>query len=241
MMHLFSIAMVKHTTKYHCIHVYVFTFMIHLSGVLWRANDPIPGAIATVEKLQQLQKRVLFVTNNSSKSRKMYADKLNKLGVKAEPDDILCAAYGAATFLAQKTDFDKSSRKAFAIGHEGVGIELRAQGIETIEAMTLLGDKHYSGKEMNTFTVDPTIGAVVIGFDQRLTYSKIAYASWCLHSIPDCIFISTNQDATFPAPGRILPGGGSCVRMLATAAQKEVRLTHVYQIHFFNCLCIYLI
>ncbi|CAG8792332.1 17891_t:CDS:2, partial [Dentiscutata erythropus] len=47
------------------------TFLLDCDGVLWRDNDVISG------------KRILFVTNNSSKSRADYLLKFKKLNIEA--------------------------------------------------------------------------------------------------------------------------------------------------------------
>ena len=69
--------------------------------------------------------------------------------------------------------------------------------------------------------LDEEIGAVVIGFDIKATYAKMAYALYHLQNIPDCLYIATNLDSTFPTPAGLLPGGGSVISMLTTAYGKD--------------------
>ncbi len=63
---------------------------------------------------------------------------------------------------------------------------------------------------------------VIVGIDEQFTYTKAAYAVACLSASKSspCLFISTNQDTTLPTAGHTLPGGGSCVAMVATAAGR---------------------
>jgi HAD superfamily hydrolase (TIGR01450 family) len=85
----------------------------------------------------------------------------------------------------------------------------------------MFGHRHITQEQLNHVFVDPDINAVVIGMDAELTYTKAAYAMLILQLNPTCLFISTNRDLTYPSTVRILPGGGSCVAMLAACAQRE--------------------
>ena len=83
-----------------------------------------------------------------------------------------------------------------------------------------LGKTISSRDELRLLKRDPHVKAVIVGMDVEMTYAKAAHACAYLREVPGCIFISTNQDNTFPADGRILPGGGSCVAMVAWAAER---------------------
>jgi ribonucleotide monophosphatase NagD (HAD superfamily) len=52
-------------------------------GVIWRGNDLIPGAKEFLAYLRSLKKSILFVSNNSTKSRLEYQEKFKKLGIEA--------------------------------------------------------------------------------------------------------------------------------------------------------------
>jgi hypothetical protein len=47
----------------------VDTFLLDCDGVLWRGGVGIPGVSESVEAIRAAGKRVLFVTNNSTKTR----------------------------------------------------------------------------------------------------------------------------------------------------------------------------
>jgi hypothetical protein len=50
------------------------------SGVLWLGNTVIPGSPNVISKLQEMGKRVFYVTNNSSKTRDEIVAKCSMLG-----------------------------------------------------------------------------------------------------------------------------------------------------------------
>jgi 4-nitrophenyl phosphatase len=61
--------------------------------------------------------------------------------------------------------------------------------------------------------------AVVVGMDRRFCYENLAAAQAAIGQ--GALFVATNRDATFPTPHGFLPGAGSIVAAVATAAQKE--------------------
>jgi len=211
--------------------------MFDCDGVLWHENEVIPGAPATLRKLQDMGKRLLFATNNSGKSRSAYAAKFKQLGfdITVTEDDIFTSSQAAAHYMSKLpvTSFDPSRQKAYTIGESGIGMEMNLQGIRCIESLRLFGGGHVSKSELSKMKLDPDIGAVVVGIDEQLTYTRVAYGVACLHQLKDphgsrsdvsnrsCLFISTNQDSTLPTSGHTLPGAGSCVAMVATASGRQ--------------------
>lgn len=58
----------------------VDVFIFDCDGVIWRGDLLIDGVEAVLEKLRAAGKRMFFVTNNSTKSRKGYKAKFDSLG-----------------------------------------------------------------------------------------------------------------------------------------------------------------
>jgi len=59
------------------------TWMLDCDGVLWHGDRLIDGAVEFLEMLRSQGKRVLFVTNNATKSRRNYKKKFDGLGIEA--------------------------------------------------------------------------------------------------------------------------------------------------------------
>lgn len=83
-----------------------------------------------------------------------------------------------------------------------------------------------SGTSLSTYmeniNLDPEVGAVVVGFDQYISYPKLIKASSYLND-PNCYFIATNTDERFPnaLTGLVKPGSGAVVKAIETCAERK--------------------
>jgi phosphoglycolate phosphatase len=190
-------------------------------GVLWKGSQLIEGSKEALSAFESQGKRLLFVTNNSSKSREAYCHKFKCLKLNVTPDQIISSSYAAGAYL-KSIDFKK---KVYLIGQDGTEDELRAHGIEfiggTCPDSQLLGDLS-NMSNMSNLTVDPEIGAVVLAWDPDFSYSRLVYASICLREIKDCLFIATNSDSFDTIGGdRMMPGTGCLLAALEIASSRK--------------------
>ncbi|XP_035846403.1 phosphoglycolate phosphatase 1A, chloroplastic isoform X2 [Helianthus annuus] len=65
----------------------VETFIFDCDGVIWKGDKLIDGVPETLELLRSKGKRLVFVTNNSTKSRKQYGKKFETLGLNVNEED----------------------------------------------------------------------------------------------------------------------------------------------------------
>jgi len=104
------------------------TVMTDCDGVLWVGAEPIPGSPDVIQRLRQLGKRVFYVTNNSTKHRREYKTKVDKLGFGGDLEEIIGTAYLAAAYL-EEVGFDKS-KLVYVVGSTGITQELDDVGIK---------------------------------------------------------------------------------------------------------------
>jgi len=100
------------------------------------------------------------------------------------------------------------------IGMSGLEDELRSEGISFIGG-TDPADNTLSAP--GEIPPDPSVGAVLIGLDTSINYTKLSRAFRYLHSNPECFFLATNEDSTFPSEKGLLPGAGAILAPLVTA------------------------
>src|SRR2546423_640631 len=80
------------------------------------------------------EKQILFMTNNSRSSRKVFKVKFDKLGITAFPHEIYSSAYAAAVYISSVLKFPKE-HKVYVIGDAGVEEELTEEGITFLGGM----------------------------------------------------------------------------------------------------------
>ncbi|HHK67180.1 MAG TPA: hypothetical protein ENJ47_02100, partial [Candidatus Acetothermia bacterium] len=76
-------------------------FLLDIDGVLVRGREPIPGAAEGLSQLKRIG-RTILLTNNSTRSRRAHARRLNSLGFPVKADEIVPSSYIAARYLARK-------------------------------------------------------------------------------------------------------------------------------------------
>merc|ERR1719410_526481 len=109
----------------------VDVFIFDCDGVIWRGDSVIEGIPATLEKLRALGKKLFFVTNNSTKSRKGYKKKFDGLKLDVEAEEIFSSSFAAAAYLDQ-TKFKETGKKVYIIGEIGIEEELDLIGVPYI-------------------------------------------------------------------------------------------------------------
>ncbi|GAB2302716.1 Phosphoglycolate phosphatase 2 [Dionaea muscipula] len=194
-------------------------FLFDCDGVIWKGDKLIDGVSETLELLRSKGKNLVFVTNNSSKSRRQYAKKFHSLGISVSEDEIFSSSFAASMYL--KSIRFPVDKKVYVVGGEGILEELELAGF------TGLGGPE-DGKKMvdltanSLFEHDKSVGAVVVGIDPYINYYKLQYATLCIRENPGCLFIATNRDAVgHMTPLQEWPGAGCMVAAVCGAAERE--------------------
>ncbi len=188
------------------------TFFFDGDGVLYKEDDLLPGAKVLLSELEKEGKKIYLLTNNSTKTREDYCNKLQKLGINIPKDNIFSSAYLTARVLAERTP----KARIYVIGEQGLKRELLAQGL-----IVLNFDEETNDEDI--FSLDfSAVDYVVVGMDRNLTYVKIARAVSILTLNTNSQFIATNTDITFPTPKGVIPGGGAMVKILEVLSHRSV-------------------
>jgi len=167
-----------------------------LDGVIWLAQQPIPGSVDAVARLRAGGRRVVFVTNNSSAVVAAQEAALAAIGIPAV-GDVLTSAIAAAALVAE-------GERVLVCGGPGVEEAVGRRG-----AIAVRGD-------------DPDgvdVEAVLVGFHRDFDYERMRIASTAVRR--GARLIATNDDATYPTPDGPIPGGGAILASIATATGRQ--------------------
>ncbi|XP_058216233.1 phosphoglycolate phosphatase 1A, chloroplastic-like [Rhododendron vialii] len=197
----------------------VETFIFDCDGVIWKGDKLIEGVPDTLDMLRSKGKRLVFVTNNSTKSRKQYGKKFETLGLNVSEDEIFASSFAAAAYL--KSINFPTDKKVYVIGEDGILKELELAGFQYLGGLDD-GGKKIELKPGFLMEHDHNVGAVVVGFDRYFNYYKVQYGTLCIRENPGCLFIATNRDAvTHLTDAQEWAGGGSMVGALIGSTQRE--------------------
>eukprot|EP00002_Diphylleia_rotans_P001215 TRINITY_DN1067_c0_g1_i2.p1 TRINITY_DN1067_c0_g1~~TRINITY_DN1067_c0_g1_i2.p1 ORF type:complete len:292 (-),score=69.07 TRINITY_DN1067_c0_g1_i2:191-1066(-) len=188
-------------------------FLFDCDGVLWLGDKLISNVDAVLSQLRLQGKKVFFVTNNATKGRESYVEKLTSLGIQASKDEVFGSAFATSYYLKSHG----FAGKVYIVGEAGICHEFEEAGIRWCGGPE---DSNKTAQDVANFVPDPEVTAVVVGLDRHINYYKLC-AAFCYIRTQKCAFIATNRDLTFPADGRMLIGGGSIVQSVAASSGVE--------------------
>jgi HAD superfamily hydrolase (TIGR01457 family) len=175
-------------------------FLLDLDGVLYRGDLAVPHASDTVARLRGLGRRLVFTTNNSSRTPEQVAEKLTALGIAASPSEVETSALATADLLSAR-----GGGSTFVIGEDGIRTALVDAGLAIVD-----GEPE-------------AVDYVVVGWDRSVGYAKFRTASLLVQR--GARLVATNADVSYPAPdGLLWPGAGALLAVVTstTGATAEI-------------------
>ena len=166
-------------------------YVFDMDGVLFRGEEVIPGGPERVNDILKTGASIRYLTNNSTKTRRDYAEKLYGMGYPAEPAQIYTSASGTGIYLAGSS--------VYMVGEDGLRSELTALGCKVTE-----NDGDW----------------VVVGACWGLTYAMIDEAQWRVRQGARFLATNTDATYPIEGD-RVRPGAGACVAAVATAAEQQ--------------------
>ncbi|HMJ78027.1 MAG TPA: HAD-IIA family hydrolase [Iamia sp.] len=165
---------------------------LDLDGVIWRGDVPIPGAASAVASLQAAGARVVFVTNNSSQVVAEVEAKLGRHGIAAD-GVVRTSAQAAATLVS-------AGERVLVCGGAGL-----------VEAVGSVGGVAVVNEGSDPGAVD----VVLCGYWRAVDYDRLRWATTSV--LRGARLLASNDDATYPGPGGLLPGGGATLAAVERA------------------------
>jgi HAD superfamily hydrolase (TIGR01450 family) len=166
---------------------------IDLDGTVYLEDQPIEGARDFVHKLSEQGINFYFLSNNSSRSKGEYVQKLASMGIEVPQEKIVLSTDGLTNFLQEH-----KVKEVFVVGTKSMEAYIATAGI-------------------NTRSIHPEY--VVLGYDTELTYAKVRQAAIYLNRGAD--LLATHRDLVCPTPEGPIPDIGSILAMVETATGKK--------------------
>ena len=172
-----------------------------LDGVVWLMHQPIAGSVNAIQLLKNAGHRVLFVTNNSYSVISDQENALAKIGIDAYNDVVT------------------SSQAAGALLRKGERV-LLGGGPGAVEAVKNAGAVLAGRSDDQTDSeIDQEVDTVMVGFHPSFDYRGLTRLSQAVRN--GARLIATNDDATYPTPRGLIPGGGSILASVVAASGVE--------------------
>ena len=179
------------------------TFLFDCDGVIWSGKEAVPGIDGAIARLQELGKRVLFVSNNSTKDRNLYLSKLGGMGIdNIDATQVFHSGYATAQYLKSR---GLEGTHVYVVGEEGLKRELG----DVVTVVAEDEDQTYD-PDFEASRELPAVSAVVVGMDFTFNMKKLAKSLVYLNTTTDAagkrpLFVLTNPDAVIPINGKAMP------------------------------------
>lgn len=170
-----------------------------MDGTIYNEDTLIPGASEFFNLLNEQGKDYVFMTNNSSKGKNSYVEKLIRLGIKATERNICSSVNATVIFLNEH----KPHAKLYLVGTASLKNELLEEGFDVVPV-------NYRGDDVDY---------VLLGFDTELNYEKVRGASYYVsRNYP---YIGTNCDLKCPVlDNKFIPDCGAIAKMIELATGR---------------------
>ncbi len=175
----------------------VKAFLLDMDGTFYLGDRLLPGALELLKVLNRKRIPFYFLTNNSSKSKLEYCQKLIGMGVNEGDARVITSGDATMLYLKQHTQY----RKVYLVGTPGLADAFYRNGFELDED-------------------DPEV--LVLGFDTTLTYRKLEVL--CKHVRAGVPFIATHPDINCPTPHGFIPDTGSILALVKVSTGREPNL-----------------
>ncbi|WPA96398.1 uncharacterized protein RHO25_001005 [Cercospora beticola] len=196
------------------------TFLFDCDGVLWSGDHLFPKVPETISLLRKKGKQLVFVTNNSTKSRADYKKKFDKVGIEAYEEEVFGSSYSAAVYIARIMKLQAPKNKVFVLGETGIEQELQSEGVPYIGGTDESFRRECTDADFKSIAdgsaLDKDVAVVLTGLDFHPSYLKYSLGLAYIRQ-QGAHFLATNIDSTLPNAGSLFPGAGSSSAPLVTA------------------------
>lgn len=170
------------------------TFVLDMDGTIYLGNKLFGYTKQFLKSVEKEHKKYYFFTNNSSKDQETYIRKLECMGIKIKPQQMMISNHVAIEYLKEYYP----GKTIYIVGTDLLKREFKKAGFLLTEE-------------------NPDI--VLLGFDTTLNYEKLKKA--CDYIRNGCIYFGMNPDWNCPAEdGKFLPDCGSMAKLIEASTGR---------------------
>ena len=177
-------------------------YIFDLDGTIYLGERAIPGAPETVRALRGAGSRVVFISNKPLEPRERYAEKLPRLGIPAEPANVLASGHVLGRWLVAEAP----DARVFVVGEPPLLAELAAFGLQITNETPRSEEADF----------------VVAAFDRTFDYAKLNTAFQAIRR--GARFVATNADRTCPVGGGEIPDAAAVIGAIEGCTGLKVEL-----------------
>ncbi len=176
--------------------------LLDLDGVLYVGAAGVPHAAESVASARNRGMRIAFVTNNASRRPAVVAAQLARLGIPAQPVDVVTSGQAAVRDLVEHL---APGSAVLVVGTSGLADLVHEAGFRPVRTVEAAGP---AGPQ-----------AVIQGLDTTTSWADLAEASIAIRA--GARWVAGNTDSTYPSERGPLPGNGAMVAALVTATGRH--------------------
>lgn len=168
-------------------------FLFDLDGTVYLDETPIGDVKGTLARLRAMHKRIVFLTNNSSKTEAEYRQKLTRIGLWGEGDLVYTSAMATAEYVAARFPH----KRVYLLATDAVKEEF-SRTVPLVEE-------------------EPDV--VILAYDTTLTFQKMKRFNEFLAG--GAVFLATHPDAVCPTAGVSMPDVGAFLELFYTSSGRR--------------------
>ncbi len=169
-------------------------FLLDMDGTFYLGDKLIEGSLDFLAALERTGRTARFLTNNSSKSAAVYAQKLQRMGVDEKYRDVMTSGHAAAHYCLKKFP----GGKCYLLGNPMLAEELTGMGLQLTEE-------------------EPDY--VLVAFDTTLDYAKMCKV--CDYIREGKPYIATHPDYNCPTETGFIPDMGAIMAFIEASTGRK--------------------
>ena len=168
-------------------------FLLDMDGTIYLGDAPIGEMKETLSLLRKAGKKLVYCTNNSSRTPEAYEEKLKRIGLWDDGDFVYTSAIATAEYLKR----EHAGKSVYAVAADAVKAGFAAQGIRLTEE-------------------NPEV--CVLAYDMSLTFEKLKKFNEFLAQ--GSFYVATHPDTVCPALPVSMPDVGSFIKLLECSSGR---------------------